>query len=81
MAILAAKPSNKDINYFAKELKAAGVPRGFRANQFCRLWREVKPILEQIQPMVARIPGYGVVISASIGTVLTIGNAISKAYC
>jgi hypothetical protein len=76
-----AKLSTKDVNHIAKELKAAGVPRGFKKKQFCKLWSEVKPSLEIIQQIVARIPGYGAIISPAIGVVLTIGNAISKAYC
>jgi len=73
--------SNKEINYIAKELKAAGVPRGFKTRQFCSLWREVEPILEKIQPIVALIPVYGSIISWAIGIVLSVGNAMAKAYC
>jgi hypothetical protein len=75
------KLSNMEINYIAKELKAAGVPRGFNKNRFCDLWHEVEPILEKLQPIVAVIPVYGSMISWGIGIVLSIGNAIAKAYC
>jgi hypothetical protein len=48
---------------------------------FCQNWPTLKNILTTLQPVVGAIPGFGVVISGAISTLLLIGNAAYSAFC
>jgi hypothetical protein len=70
-----------DIEALAKAIRGAPAPKAFSSADFCRLWAQVKPILEAMKPIAGLVPVIGPLVSAALTTLLTLGSAANAALC
>jgi hypothetical protein len=75
--------SQRDIDALSNAIRAAQSPTASLAPiaTFCQQWPGIKTALQAIQPVVVLIPTVGVIIGATIGTLLALGNAAFAALC
>jgi hypothetical protein len=78
--------SQRDVDALANAIRAAQAAQPPTAAAsplatFCQQWPGIKSALEAIQPVVILIPTVGAIISATIGTLLALGNAAYAALC
>jgi hypothetical protein len=70
-----------DIAALTKAIQSVPQAQAAGASEFCRLWTQVKPILEALVPVVTVIPVVGAIISGALATLLALGSAAHGAMC
>ena len=70
----------RDIAALTTAIREASQAKGPPAKglaDFCKVWKQVEPLLQVLKPVVGLIPVVGPIASAALTTLLSIGNTSS----